>query len=250
MFFLRDFFLSLLFVFGLTSCLYAEMSDLDDDVALDSDLLFVSLGSMCEPAHMLRFCEMRKAAFPFDWIVSFDGESIIEMLENDFQDFLNQNFFKTYGAALLHTNYHLEFLHEGDWGGNQYLLNMEKLKTKYERRIERFRQLKNYSGKVIFLRASYLYSMNDPHRFYKYEANIEITEEYSLRLYGAIKEYFPDLDFSLIIINMHYGEEIVQEKALGPNLRIFSANPSLETPIKIASYNRFFNQLIRDLSTN
>ena len=50
--------------------------------------IFVSLGSYCRPAHFLKGCKMRHAAYPFDWIMSFDGEGLIKALEEDFKHFL------------------------------------------------------------------------------------------------------------------------------------------------------------------
>ena len=40
--------------------------DRESDLLEREDLLFVSLGSYCEPNLMLRYCELRKEAFPFD----------------------------------------------------------------------------------------------------------------------------------------------------------------------------------------
>lgn len=192
--------MKLLFLFLLISpFVHAEV---EDEFPLNDELLFVSLGSTCEPAHQLRFCDLRKAAFPFDWIVSFDGEAVISLLENDFRGLLNDEYFVPYGTAghLLQTLYHLEFLHEGNFN-SAYEYQLEVLKEKYQRRVERFRSLGDYSGKVIFLRCAFKYSLTDPHRFYKFEDNIEISEEYALKLYQSLSKFFPQLDFDLIILN-------------------------------------------------
>ncbi len=53
--------------------------------------IFVSLGSYCRPAHILKGCNMRHAAYPFDWIMSFDGEGLIRVLKDDFKYFLDTN---------------------------------------------------------------------------------------------------------------------------------------------------------------
>lgn len=209
------------------------------------DPLFVSLGSTCEPAHMLRYCELRKFAFPFDWIVSFDGEALIEMLRNDFKNFLKDEYFVPYGLAghLLNTYYHLEFLHEGDFN-QEFDENLEKLKHKYVRRIDRFKSLKYYRGKVFFIRYAYLYSTTDPNRFYKFEDNLEISKEYALRLHRSLKCIFPNLDFELIIINRSESDRFQEQEKAGIHVRMFTVYPNLELSKKIENYTDFFHTLI------
>jgi len=208
-------------------------------------LQFVSLGSHCLPAHMFRNCEVRKAAFPFDWIASFNGQALINILETDFHDFLNEEYLIAYesGRVLLHTKYHLEFLHDGHWSGDQYLSSMLLLKAKYLRRINRFRQLNDYQGKVFFIRCAYLYSNSNPQRFYRNEENIEITEEYALKLYDALKKNFPNLNFSLIILNNGKGLDITEEKKITDHIYIFRFDPGLDFSRSIESYKIFFNKL-------
>lgn len=236
-----------LFIFGFT-CVFADSANSrEEEFQMSDEHLFVSLGSICEPAQMLRFCKLRKKAYPFDWIVSMDGEALIEMLENDFKDFFNDEFFVPFGPAghLLHTHYHLEFLHEGDFN-HQFAANLERLKQKYQRRIARFKSLENCQYKVFFIRNAFVYSTTDPHRFYKFPDNLEISEEYALRLYQALKFVFPKLNFDLLIINCGDEEGLIEQKKLGEHLRIFRANPYFEQSKKIENYNVFFNKIINE----
>jgi len=53
----------------------------------DKKHLFVSLGSHCEPASYLREFQLRNIAFPFDWIVSFNHEGAVAILEDNFNFF-------------------------------------------------------------------------------------------------------------------------------------------------------------------
>jgi hypothetical protein len=244
---LKSFLLLLLFTLSLFNSANCEPFELEENATdeLPQGPLFISLGSYCEPAHMLRFCNLRKKAFPFDWVISFSGESLIEILNDDFTHFLNDAFFLSYGPAghLLHSYYHLEFLHEGNFNGGQFIPLIEKLKPKYQRRIERFRQLSQYKEKVFFIRSAYQYSTTDPHRYFKFEDNIEISDEYSLRLYNALVKRFPHLNFSLIIINSHNNDSIEEEKKLLPNLIKFRANPNQDNQLKIDAYKKFFEKL-------
>ena len=221
--------LFLIFVFStLLNIAYCDMENHGGDIdirELNGEALFVSLGSYCAPASLVRSCGYRKAAFPFDWNITMDGEKLIEMLENDFAYFFDDEYLMPFarGSALLHTYYHIEFVHEGVWDVDQYAPNMEILRSKYLRRIERFRQLKNYPGKVFFLRSAYIYSVEDSHRAYKFKENIEISDKQSLKLYDSLKRFFPNLDFSLLVINNHELDSVVEEKRLSDNLIKFRA---------------------------
>ncbi len=205
---------------------------------MSQEPLFVSLGSVCETAHMHRECGIRKAAFPFDWIVSFDGEKLIELLEEDFLHFLNPHFLRVAGASLLNDYYHLEFLNEGDWEDAAY--KIEEFTKKCNRRIDRFRQLGNYGGKVFFVRTAYRYSLTDPHRIWKNEENVWISHEYAERLYKTLKNYFPDLDFDLVIINLRDGTGFEVEKSSDHLLMVKIGC------MMIDSYKDFYSQLLME----
>ncbi len=214
---------------------------------MNQETLFISLGSYCAPASLARTCGHRKAAFPFDWNISLDGEKLIEILRNDFSNFLNEEYLTPYGwATLLNTLYHIEFVHDGSWEGPDFAVFMPILQSKYQRRIERFKNLKNHQGKVFFIRSAYIHSIEDRNRFYKIKENIEISEEYALRLYESLKEYFPTLDFTLIIINNHEHKYVKEEKRIHDSLLMARAGPSFEEPVMEASYDYFFNQLLQE----
>ena len=193
---------------ALTSGVNGDLEKIEgDDVNIsefNKEILFVSLGSYCAPASLARSCGHRKAAFPFDWNICLDGEKLIEILDDDFSNFLNKEYLVPFGwATLLNTRYHLEFVHDGSWEEKNVPFYMPILQSKYKRRVERFKELKEHQGKVFFIRSAYIHSIVDLNRFYKVEENIEISEDCALRLHEALKRYFPKLDFSLIIINNH-----------------------------------------------
>ncbi len=52
----------------------------------------VSLGSSCHMASILSSAGWRTASYPFDWIFS-DFSAVIDMLDNDFRDFLDTEFY-------------------------------------------------------------------------------------------------------------------------------------------------------------
>lgn len=173
--------------------------------------LFISLGGHCLPAAILRHFEMRKKAFPFDWMLTIDDLKFIELIENDFEGFTDEKYLVKHpinGWKLVHSYYHLEFTH--DWNEKYweneatYSEEIKKVKQKYEKRIKRFQQLENYEGKVFFIRVlipAYNYLNLDP-AIYWFDYNMENNErEISLKLHKALKKRFPKLNFQLIVIN-------------------------------------------------
>lgn len=249
---MRIFFLSIVVLNTFFGALYGD--DLEDaDNAPISQMaqepIFVSLGSVCEVAHALRACNLRKAAFPFDWITTIDSEGFLEILRDNFKYFLDEKCFKVADKGpgqILQTFYRLEFLHEGDFRGDLYAPTMQKLQTKYQRRIDRFRKLSEYKGKVFFLRTCYLHSMTDHHRYFFCADNLEITDKYSLELYSILKRFFPQLDFSLIIINNDSTGDLKEEKRLNSNLIKIRVNPHQEAAKKWDAYKKYFSFLIKE----
>lgn len=128
----------------------------DEQDFCEMPFLFVSLGSHCEPAVMLRFYEQRRFAYPFDWLVTIDSEGMISLLSDDFQYFLDRNFmftFPNHFECIENSLYRIEFKHDGALLSDIDIL--EKAVAKYGRRINRFRQLRKYTGKVFFVRTAY-----------------------------------------------------------------------------------------------
>ncbi len=227
--------LAILFSVSLLHAVNTKDSELGGRIEEGIGPLFVSLGSYCETAHVHRECGIRKAAFPFDWIISFDGEKLLEILEDDFLHFLNPHFLRVYGASLLNDYYHLEFLNEGDWEDADY--KIEEFSRKCQRRIDRFRNLGNYPGKVFFVRTSYPRSLVDPNRIWRIEENIEITRLSAEKLYQKLKNYFPCLDFDLIIMNLKEMAGFEVDEATSDHLLMVRIDG------KIGSYKNFYHLL-------
>lgn len=235
--------------FAFTTAINADLETIEgDDVDSSSykqETLFVSLGSYCAPASLARSCGHRKAAYPFDWNICLDGEKLIEIFQDDFQYFLNEYYLVPYGwATLLNTRYHLEFVHDGNWEAKDISTYMPILQSKYARRIARFQELVHHQGKVIFIRSAYIFSLEDLNRYYKVSENIEISEDYALRLYIALRDYFPTLDFSLIIINNHEAQNVTIEKRIDDSIMMVRASPYYTEPVMQTAYEDFFQQLL------
>lgn len=211
------------------------------NILLPQGPLFVSLGSYCEPAHVLKHLNMRKIAFPFDWITSMDGEQLINILEEDFANFLNEDYFSPEkDCILVNTYYNLEFLHEGEWLGNHFTSNLKKLNIKYDKRIKRFRLLSYYKDKIFFIRTSFTGSVTNPSRYSLFKDLLEISDVEATKIYNALKNRFPNLNFTLLIINTHDGPEVIIEKKLAKDLIKIRSNPYVSNEIKFAAYKKFY----------
>ncbi len=121
---------------------------------------------------------------------------------------------------------------------------MEKFLAKYQRRIDRFRSLANYKGKVFFLRSAYWGSVSDPHRCYRIVENLEITDEAALKLHDALRKRFPNLDFTLVIINTHDRRAPVIEGYLTSHIIKTRVTPALDVPDKIEAYRKLFTEVL------
>ena len=187
-----------------------RIRDADGDINLNTiqSPLLVSLGSHCEIAGMMRAYQIRKTAFPFDWLVTLDHEHYLEILKDDFEHFLDTQYFiqhPIYPTILENCFYEIEFRH--DWPFSDFTINPERcaqqiqeMNSKYNRRIGRFRKLKNYPGKVIFFRLAFDVN-NDSKPFWGKPDQSKVTYEQALSLKRVLDEYFPDLQFTLVIVN-------------------------------------------------
>jgi len=186
----------------LASHLFAlELFDFEGDFPSHKEPLIISLGSGCDTGLTSRNCGLRKAAFPFDWLVIGNHKHFISILDNDFECFTDENYFvpvdgvSDHPNSLLNTYYEIFFYHEGDvlydWSDlNKYNEQLNRLKIKYERRIDRFRQLGHYPGKVFFIRN---FTTDDASQAARHP---ELARE----LRDTLERYFPSLDFTLVIV--------------------------------------------------
>jgi hypothetical protein len=170
----------------------AEDADERKEFSLDAqEPLFISLGPDCYIAGYLVQIGYRRASFPFDWLLTLDHNAMVKLLDDDFKYFLDPSCYSIHtNKYLIHTYYHIEFRHEHD----------DDLIGKYGRRIDRFRRLNNYSGKVFFMRKSFA-GAEPPIFYWPSKDLLNISFEHALELKQVLRKRFPDLDFSLVIVN-------------------------------------------------
>jgi hypothetical protein len=159
---------------------------------------FISLGGDCHTALPLRDYGFRNAAFPFDWMISTDHEGFITLLDEDFLYFFEKSHFAMgENGHSCHQYYHLRFVHdfEGfEWMNDPKMEEWKLFKSKYMRRIERFRSLREFSGKVYFVRSFWTrWNLQDVHEFHENTRRAREVKQ-------ALDRYFPGLNFTLVIV--------------------------------------------------
>jgi hypothetical protein len=218
-----------------------------EESSLQPTSLFVSLGSSCTVALQLRLHGLRKQAFPFDWLLTADGDRLAELIGNNFKDFLNEKYLIKHPRVknfLVHSYYHVEFRHDwshGFWKPDQYSEALEQLKSKYSRRIERFKALNDFPGKVFFVRIDTPNALGRK-SYWQSEKALKIDHASALTLKHALQHRFPNLNFTLVIIN-HNGDE--EEMEIVDD--IFFFNLSKFAGSERDNFNKIFQTLQRQV---
>lgn len=129
---------------GLTKKMECEKISKTDNI--------ISLGHFCSPALELRDLGIRKASYPFDWLVTPDTEVVIKLIENGFEGFLlKENMYQIieYPMRYRDIKCNIDFYH--DFSILQaFEKQYEEVFKKYERRIKRF--YNDIAKPTLFLR--------------------------------------------------------------------------------------------------
>lgn len=161
--------------------------------------LFVSLGASCEVAHEFRSCGVRNRAYPFDWLLTLDPHGLVTLIQSDFEYFLKKEHLQLHNRGFSDTFYDIEFRHDLYGMDTSFEEYLPTLQDKYKKRIDRFRQLNCYQGKVYFFRSAY--PPYYPPLATSHTNCFAITPLQAKALKEALSQLFPKLDFTLVIIN-------------------------------------------------
>lgn len=124
--------------------------------------IFISLGSRCIPALILRQYHLRSAAYPFDWMLSETFDNFYKIIETNFENFLCKESLiidKTQPFIVRDQNTGFGYSHDFPVADQKirniapnFLDAYEKVKEKYDRRIKRFLETVTSGKKIIFVR--------------------------------------------------------------------------------------------------
>ncbi len=159
--------------------------------------VIISLGINCEPALMARSFNIREWAFPFDWIGSFSFELICQAIAEKFVHFLDERYLTYEEICIANSKYALKFYHDfpvvdsthvseeyenhGRIDPN-FLAHLDKVKSKYKVRIDRFLSVLTGDRPVIFIRTHI-----NPDQAKKFTTLIDTT--------------YPSLSYRLVVVN-------------------------------------------------
>lgn len=179
---------------------HTERSVRDMAIDYDDDFpIIISLGFCCAVASILETHNLRKYAFPFDWIWSpFNG--LCDLLEHDFIDFLNPSYLIPQGRGLFNMRYSITFHHDFPVFVNDshevlcanYMDYYEEVLEKYTRRIKRFNEVMHSNKRVILIRGRYTV-LEQEQRSYD-----EIK-----RLRDILLEKYPSGNWTLVVLDNH-----------------------------------------------
>ncbi len=204
--------------------------------------LLVSLGSSCEIPHLLRILDLRQVAFPLDWVISIDQDGFLRCIEEDFLHFTEGAYLVPKdNGILINIYYRMEFPHEGNCNSTPYADLLAKFQAKYNRRIERYRELAQFRGEILFVRASYVNAAS-PAFAYADPTNLYLELEWGERLLRLLKQRFPDNRLRLILVNHHDLAEAKLEKWT-EEISVFWHNPHLDLAQKNESVRAIFHEL-------
>lgn len=167
--------------------------NLSSKLIMESNKIFIPLGSTCSVAHQLKKYGLRTQSFPFDWIRSNDFKSVKTLIENNFDDYLNINhfdFIKTsckFGTKTTyvysHKKYNIKFFHD-------FYDPIERVFSEFcskmNRRIERLYDSFVSGQEIIFIREQ----LN----------NKNITQQME-DLIDYLKIKYPETKFNYLIIS-------------------------------------------------
>ena len=165
----------------------------------------IPLGSSCCPGLSLISLNLRKEAYPFDWVRS-NSKIIYDVLVNGKDKYL------TFNNEHVSNDFYVNDLHSFTQPGfngshiNQYGqhfthytdLNTEQLKTKFDKYLDRFFDLLNCNKRVLFIHS------NEEHIYHKKTRDDRvILYDYLCKINDIIKEKFPNLTFKILNIDIN-----------------------------------------------
>lgn len=175
-------------------------------------VVYVSLGSTCSIAYNLRELNLRDNAYPFDWIRILNLNNVSNLLENNFDGFLdvnNYNFIKYSEDFMINDNYgtyiydngYCKFYHEFDKPLEE--CDIDSFIDKYKRRINRLYDLLNSDEEIIFIREELRsVNINKINNFIETIRNINENINFKLIIISN-----DDVDYNIDNVIFYYSNE-------------------------------------------
>jgi len=130
---------------------------------------YISLGAVCSVARQLESLGKRECALPFDWIRILDFNTVLDLITNNFKDYLLEDNFlfvrnsdkfplgidendmtPTTSAVYRHKKYDISYFH--DFKITPLKEQFTAFKDKQQRRIDRLYELITSNNEIVFIR--------------------------------------------------------------------------------------------------
>lgn len=157
--------------------------------------LVISLGDTCQVAYQMTLNKLRYERYPFDWSLT-PFESVYQFIQNRSLHFMDKDalvlidgtpgYSPSIHRYIEDCFYKIQFVHDFDLEQN-FLKDYQRIKTNYDRRINRFFSALSSNKKILFIRQT-------------------ITREQAIRLDKLLQTMFPNLKYQILAIDM--SEEI------------------------------------------
>lgn len=207
-------------------------------------MIIIPIGIDCGIAEILRKYKIRTMAFPFDWIVSYFG--ITKILKNDFKDYIPdiKDSVGIYDGChnIFNHFYGTKFIHDKFPEKEEY--------DKYERRINRFKDiLNNSTDEIIFFKKGHAY-----HNHGEYNFKDDIDDVVELNNY--LKDNYINLKYKIVLVLLCYNcycnnnlekikdDKIIVYKHLITDIRSIKMHNNIITGME---FEKIFLQIKKDM---
>lgn len=116
--------------------------------------IIISLGDRCQISQQMRYNYLQIHTYPFDWLRKGGINTIMELLQNNFNTFLNRENLVKLGVGQKHLVVYdkkteFEIIH--DFAYNEIDDDYNTVMNRYKRRVSRFNQRIKSSKKILFI---------------------------------------------------------------------------------------------------
>lgn len=198
--------------------------------------MIIPIGRFCGIVIQLKRLGLRRSAYPFDWMVS-DLNMICDCIRDDFKDFFDVEP-EDHAGALNNIYYMVKKYKNKNKGIGfpHHDMSKPEIKTTFYRRIDRWKEILSTSiEKIIFAHTTFHLDMNEVNRF--------IT---------TIQEYYPKLNFHVIIIHEFSDEnvdslekEYVHQIEKQELFTIYNIHMKIQQQAIVESSNKFYDTIFQ-----
>jgi hypothetical protein len=146
----------------------------------------IPFGHRCTSALAIKYASLRKFSLPFDWTQYNYPEKIKNVLENDFKDFIPDNF----DSIFFYNKYDIKLAH--------FNKNISEGIEEYKRRIVRFNKIIKENKKLYFVFINVDYIYYEKYRDKKFN-DILFSQMLDLEVFLKIK--YPKINYTILYFN-------------------------------------------------